>query len=501
MLRHSHPLRRIGRAAFKAMRNRKPGDPIPRNSMGQIGMAEQKKRSAASSRRAMMLPFLALVLLGCGSLSAQTWTLAWSSEFNGPAGSAPNPAKWTYETGNNNGWGNQEQEYYCPPTDNTAPCSTAQPNIYEDGNGHLVIAAIHTSSGVWTSGRMKTQGLFTTQYGRIEASMQLPTGAGLWPAFWMLGSDITSVNWPACGELDIMENVPPLGASTVQASVHATSFNTGNPYTLPSGQTVANGFHVYGVIWSPYLIQYYVDSPSNVFATITPSASGSWPFNQDSSNPNPFFLLLNLAVGGSWPGPPDATTPTPAPMLVDYVRVYTPSAVPAPVISGNGFSISAGQSGTATLSLTGQPGTTGKVYLACSSPAAETTCSIAPNVVDFTSSNTGSAALTLTTAANSGLPPAPTSGPASWPWLALLASLGIFTLVLRRAGRVWRVRIAGWGLLAAALLLAGCGGGAAPAPPSPAPSGGTPAGNYNLTVTAYTVSGATSTASIPITVQ
>ena len=145
MLRHSHPLRRIGRAAFKAMRNRKPGDPIPRNSMGPMGMAEQKKRPAASSRRAMLLPFLALVLLGCGSLSAQTWTLVWSSEFNGPAGSAPNPAKWTYETGNNNGWGNQEQEYYCPPTDNTDPCSTTQPNIYEDGNGHLVIAAIHTS--------------------------------------------------------------------------------------------------------------------------------------------------------------------------------------------------------------------------------------------------------------------------------------------------------------------------------------------------------------------
>ncbi len=446
--------------------------------------------------------FLFALTLGFSlSLSAQTWTLVWSSEFNGPAGSAPNPAKWTYETGNNNGWGNQEQEYYCPPADNTAPCSTTQPNIYEDGNGHLVIAAIHTASGTWTSGRMKTQGLFTTQYGRIEARMQLPVGAGLWPAFWMLGSDISSQGWPACGELDIMENVPPLGPATVQASVHATGFNTGNPYNLPSGQTVANGFHIYGVIWSPFLIQYYVDSPANIFATITPSASGSWPFNQDASNPNPFFLLLNLAVGGSWPGPPDATTPSPAPMLVDYVRVYSPSAVPAPVISGNGFSVSPGQSGTTTLSLTGTSGTTGKVYLACSSPASETTCSIAPNVVDFTNSNTGSASLTLTTTANSSLPPMPTSGPLTESGLAALAgiwmlSLGIFGWGLRRSGRV---RFAA--LLAGALLLAGCGGGAAPAPPAPAPSGGTPAGNYSLTVTAYTVSGATSTASIPITVQ
>lgn len=453
-----------------------------------------------------MLGFL-LFLLALGlslPLSAQSWTLVWSSEFNGPTGSAPNPAKWTYETGNNGGWGNQEQEYYCPPTDNTPPCSTAQPNIYEDGNGNLVIAAMDTASGTWTSGRMKTQGLFTTQYGRIEARMQLPTGAGLWPAFWMLGSDIVSSGWPACGELDIMENVPPLGPATVQASVHATGFNTGNPYTLPSGQTVANGFHIYGVIWSPYLIQYYVDSPSNVFATITPSASGSWPFNQDANNPNPFFLLLNLAVGGSWPGPPGATTPTPAPMLVDYVRVYTPSAVPAPVISGNGFSVSPGQSGTTTLSLTGQSGTTGKVYLACSSPATETTCSINPNVVDFTSASTGTAALTLTTTANSSLPPTPVSGPGVWNGLAALVGFcllgwGMLGWGLRRSGRA---RFASWALLAGALLLAGCGGGgAAPAPPTPTPSGGTPAGSYNLTVTAYSVSGATSTTSIPITVQ
>lgn len=285
--------------------------------------------SYASNPRLRTLILPLLLALAALPLAAQNWHLLWSSEFNGSAGAAPNAAKWTYETGNNNGWGNQEQEYYCPPSDNTPPCSTAQPNIYLDGHGHLVIRAIRTAGGAWTSGRMKTQGLFTTQYGRIEARMQLPTGAGLWPAFWMLGADITTAGWPACGELDIMEHVPPLGPNVVQASVHAPDFNTGNRYTLRRGQTVANGFHIYGVIWSPNRIRYYVDSPANVFATVKPSATGGWPFNAFSTRPNPFFLLLNLAVGGSWPGPPNAATPSPARMLVDWVRVYAPSPYPA----------------------------------------------------------------------------------------------------------------------------------------------------------------------------
>ncbi len=455
------------------------------------------------------LRLFALVLLLAFSalpLAAQTWNLVWSSEFNGPAGAAPNAAKWAYETGNNNGWGNQEQEYYCPPSDNTAPCSTADPNIYLDGSGHLVIQAMHTASGVWTSGRMKTQGLFTTQYGRIEARMQLPTGPGLWPAFWMLGADITTAGWPACGELDIMENVPPLGPGVVQASVHAPNFNTGNPYNLPTGETVSNGFHVYGVIWSPNLIQYYVDSPANVFATVTPSATGGWPFNASSASPNPFFLLLNLAVGGSWPGAPNASTPSPAAMLVDYVRVYAPSPVPAPAISGAGFSVSAGASGSTTLTLTGQSATTGKVALACANAPAGATCSIAPNVVDFSTASTATATLSLATTANSSLPPLGGSRGAPRAWAELLAcalavalALGIFRArATCRRPPPWAVAAA---LLALALTLASCGGSASPVPATPAPSGGTPAGNYSLTVTAYTVSGATSTASISATVN
>lgn len=257
------------------------------------------------------------------------WKLVWSSEFNGAAGTAPAAAKWSYERGNRNGWGNRELETYCAPAGSTTPCSPAKPNIEEDGQGHLVIRAVRAADGSWTSGRMKTAGLYTVAYGRIEARMQLPLGAGLWPAFWMLGTN--HAGWPAEGELDIMEHVPQLGPSTIQSSVHAADFHGGDSlhgkFTLPAGETIANGFHTYGVIWTPDQIQYYVDSPAHVFVTITrPTPTSSWPFDQGASDP--FGILLNLAVGGNWPGPPDAATPGVATMLVDYVRVYQP-AIPA----------------------------------------------------------------------------------------------------------------------------------------------------------------------------
>ncbi|HEY7839015.1 MAG TPA: glycoside hydrolase family 16 protein [Terriglobales bacterium] len=257
-----------------------------------------------------------------GPRASGHWQLVWSSEFNGPAGAPPPAAQWTYDRGNRRGWGNNELENYCAPEDHADPCS-ARPNIYQDGHGHLVIQARRDAAGRWTSGRLKTQGLYQTSFGRIEARMKLPLGAGLWPAFWLLGTG--PGGWPAEGEIDIMEHVPQLGSGTIQSTIHAADFFGGHGLhgqaTLPKGATVASGFHTYGVIWKPGSIQFYLDHPAHPFVTLTPpTPQSSWPF--DDSATDPFEILLNLAVGGNWPGPPGATTPPTAKLLVDYVRVY-----------------------------------------------------------------------------------------------------------------------------------------------------------------------------------
>ena len=272
----------------------------------------------------------ALLLLVSGSpcLHAQTWTLKWSDEFNGAAGAYPNSANWTYDTGNS-GFGNPEIENYCTPGSNASPCVSGQPNAYQDGNGNLVITAIRNSSGQWTSARLKTQGLQQFQYGRIEARMKLPVGDGFWPAFWMLGADINSTPWPGCGEQDIMEWVQSYTPTTTSSTTHGPGYSGANgigaKFVFPNGGRVDDSnYHVYGVIWAANSIQYYRDSPSNIFLSLTPSqipAGGQWVFN------NPFFLLLNLAIGsGGFPGPTDNSTPSTATMLVDYVRVYQASA-------------------------------------------------------------------------------------------------------------------------------------------------------------------------------
>ncbi|HWC18519.1 MAG TPA: glycoside hydrolase family 16 protein, partial [Terriglobales bacterium] len=285
---------------------------------------------------AIMKLFGAIVILLAASAlpSYAQWTPVWSDEFDGPPGS-PNTANWAFETGNNNGWGNNEIEFYCPAGSNTGPCDPSNPNAFVDGNGNLVIRALKSKSGTWTSARMKTQGLQEFQYGRVEARIKLTTGPGLWPAFWMLGTNISTVGWPRCGESDIMEWVLPYGANTTSSTNHGPGYSggsgIGSRFSFPGGGQVNDAdYHTYGVVWSPYQMQFYRDDWTKPFLTVIPSdiPSGSqWVFN------HPFFLLLNQAVGGNLPGPPDKPTPTPTPsdMLVDHVRVFkwsgaTPSA-------------------------------------------------------------------------------------------------------------------------------------------------------------------------------
>ncbi|MGC1783738.1 MAG: glycoside hydrolase family 16 protein [Acidobacteriaceae bacterium] len=248
--------------------------------------------------------------------------LVWSDEFNGQsARSAPDPTKWVYDTGYGH-WGNRELESYCAYGSSESPCSAGKPNIYVGRDGYLHIVVRRSTESHYTSARIKTEGLASFQYGRMEARIRIPAGQGLWPAFWMLGDSIQSVGWPKCGEFDIMENIGKEPA-VIHGSIHGQGFigtSMGLPYTAPGKLPFSQGFHTFGLIWSPGTVQYYVDSPSNVYATFTPSslpAGAVWPF--DSGN---FFFILNLAIGGDRPGAPNAATHFPAEMLVDYVRVW-----------------------------------------------------------------------------------------------------------------------------------------------------------------------------------
>ncbi|HJZ98249.1 MAG TPA: glycoside hydrolase family 16 protein [Candidatus Solibacter sp.] len=237
------------------------------------------------------------------------WRLVWSDEFDAPANAPPDPTKWTYDTGQT-GWGNQELENYTRSID----------NAFHDGEGHLVIQALAEPGGRYTSARLKTQGLAAFTYGRIEARIQIPFGQGIWPAFWMLGADITSVGWPRCGEIDIMENIGKEPA-TVHGTIHGPGYSGGNgigaPYALPDGRAFAGDFHVYSVLWDPDAIAFEVDGRTyKRIAQADLPAGAQWAYG------HPFFLLLNVAVGGTWPGYPDASTKFPQRMVVDWVRVY-----------------------------------------------------------------------------------------------------------------------------------------------------------------------------------
>jgi len=261
--------------------------------------------------------------LGLGNLAVAAlaaaptgWHLVWSDEFNQPNGSAPDATKWGYDLGGG-GWGNNELQYYTDRTNNAR---------IEDGK--LVIEAVkeNFSGKNYTSARLLTKGKHAFTYGRMEARIQIPRGQGIWPAFWMLGTNIASVNWPACGEIDIMENIGK-EPGTVHGTVHGPGYSggagIGGPCVLPNGAALADEFHVFAIEWETNQIRWFLDGQP--YFAITPSklpAGKQWVYTQ------PQFLLLNLAVGGAWPGNPDAKTTFPQRMVVDYVRVYDKTAMP-----------------------------------------------------------------------------------------------------------------------------------------------------------------------------
>jgi beta-glucanase (GH16 family) len=429
---------------------------------------------------------------GCGGVStdpqgAVTWIPQWCQEFTSATSGtpeSPDTTVWSFDLGNG-GFGNNEIETYCGPpgysgnpSDCPAAFSTSTSNAYLDGNGHLIIQAINSTSAansipplsnpkmrlwmtvgvlgflapaivllalhrqkrnllyiyglvagltlmgvatlscgggsgsgssggggggggsppasIWYSARMKTEGLENFQYGRIEASIQLPdtTNQGLWPAFWSLGSssDATPATpWPACGETDFMEvwspqkdSGPGPGGNRTTIHTAATGGDGVQPngaYTFPSGQANSTGFHTYGMIWSANMQQFYIDNPLQPYYITTPSnisSTDTWPFNA------PIFLITNIAVGGTLGGTPSSSTPNPAIMTFDYIRQYNPSAaVPVPALgtpSPASISVTAGattgNSGVLKPVLTAG---TGYVYFSCSTNAPNASCTISTN--------------------------------------------------------------------------------------------------------------------------
>lgn len=236
------------------------------------------------------------------------YTLAWSDEFSG---SDLDVTSWNSEIGNGSGgWGNNELEYY----------TSSNKNIFLS-NGNLIIEARREAIDrfSYTSARITTQAKKFFKFGRIDIRAKLPVGKGIWPALWMLGENISSAGWPACGEIDIMELVGTYPAR-VTGTMHwkttgGSSTNKGGNYTLASGD-FSQEFHVFSIVWSSDNIKWLVDDQTYVTTSAADVGSANYPFNADQ------FFIFNVAVGGNWPGPPDYTTVFPQRMFVDYVRVF-----------------------------------------------------------------------------------------------------------------------------------------------------------------------------------
>lgn len=229
-----------------------------------------------------------------------TSNLIWSEEFN--VDGAPNSEVWGYDTGTGNGWGNNEEEYY-----------TTRPENVIVENGVLKIKTIkeNYNGSSYTSARLKSQGKFSFKYGKVEFRAKLPAGKGTWPALWMLGANIETVGWPACGEIDVMEHV-----GNDLNRIHSTLHSPGRSGNSPDTATVmipntTTEFHIYTVDWSATQMKFYVDN--KLFYTFV--NSDSFPFKQN------FFLIINAAIGGGFGGAidPDFKSST---FEVDYVRVY-----------------------------------------------------------------------------------------------------------------------------------------------------------------------------------
>ena len=261
--------------------------------------------------KGLFLLFISTAFTSCDDdnfIKDREWQLVWEDEFDGSTGQSPDASKWGYDIGT--GWGNQQLEY-----------DTDRPeNVSVDGNGNLAIVArkeSYAGSG-FTSARITTKGLFDQAYGRFEARIKMPWGPGIWPAFWLLGSDIDVVEWPQCGEIDVME-YRGQQPNIIHGSVHGPGYSGGEAVTKSYGfekDRFDVDFHIFAIEWGEGYIHYFVDDV--LYFEITPEdVDGEWVYD------HPFYIILNVAVGGNYVGFPTDDTPFPQTMLVDWVKVYT----------------------------------------------------------------------------------------------------------------------------------------------------------------------------------
>ncbi len=228
-------------------------------------------------------------------------TLVWSDEFSDATINADN---WTHEQGAG-GWGNNELQNY-----------TNMPGNSSVVDGKLNITATKPAPNFYRSARMISKGKKEFTYGRIDIRAKMPIGKGIWPALWMLGGNISSVSWPKCGEIDIMEylghdQVKIYGTAHYDKNGHQSK---GGNYVLPNGGSYHEQFHVFSIVWQENSIRWYVDY--HKYFEVSSTSIEFAAFNL------PQFFIMNIAVGGNWPGNPDASTQFPQTMYVDYVRVF-----------------------------------------------------------------------------------------------------------------------------------------------------------------------------------
>lgn len=255
-------------------------------------------------RGALTAILVALPSGACASARASEGTVVntpFLDDFSGPAGARPNPDHWTIDVGSSaeHGWEEGSLQTYTDAAD----------NVRLDGEGHLVLEA-RKDGDTFTSGRVVTRGKLNFGFGTIVAGIKVPSGQGIWPAFWMLGADIDTVGWPQSGEIDIIELIN--GADTYNISLHAPGADIVTKGSIPD---LSRDFHRYWVTRLPDSITIGIDDhPPKTFTRSSLPAGAQWVFN------DPMFVLLNVAVGGTWPGPPDESTRFPAAMLVDWLR-------------------------------------------------------------------------------------------------------------------------------------------------------------------------------------
>jgi beta-glucanase (GH16 family) len=251
--------------------------------------------------------FIVCACNDANEIKKRNFQLVWQDEFEGASGQLPDLSKWAFDIGTD--WGNAQLEYDtdCPE------------NASLDGDGHLAIIARREdyAGQSFTSARIKTHDLYEQTYGRFEARIKLPSGQGIWPAFWLLGSNIETVGWPQCGEIDIME-YRGQEPTKILGTVHGPGYSGGEgitkSYTLKN-ESFDAGFHIFAIEWGTDYINFYVDDV--LYNKITQKdVHGVWVYD------HPFFIIMNVAVGGSFVGSTNDETIFPQTMLVDYVRVY-----------------------------------------------------------------------------------------------------------------------------------------------------------------------------------